>query len=184
VTSDHGEELHDHGGWNHGTTLYEEMIRVPLILRPPEGIEGGRVCDDLVSLLDLYPTLALQAGGAVPAAIMGEDLMSTFEGRQETAPRVLFGMATTEGPELVAIRAAGYKLILDQGTEDVLLFDVDADPGETRNLWGERADVGRQLRERLVRGLADIQDAGLFEAATRPPSEETRELLESLGYTN
>jgi len=56
VTADHGEEFADHGGFWHGTTLFEELVRVPLLIRFPQGAGAGTVRDDPVSLIDLMPT--------------------------------------------------------------------------------------------------------------------------------
>jgi arylsulfatase A-like enzyme len=185
VTSDHGEELFDHGGWNHGTTLYEEQLRVPLVIRPPGGLKEGRKCRDLVSLLDLYPTLAGLAGVAVPNAAQGRDLGPLLAGTGKSEPRVLLGMATREGPDLVALRAGDYKLILDQDSGGTALFNLRIDPGETQDLdtTGE-ADLAERLTVQLRTRIDEIKHAGLFEAAAQPPSAETQELLRSLGYVN
>jgi arylsulfatase A-like enzyme len=185
VTSDHGEELFDHGGWNHGTTLYEEQLRVPLVIRPPGGLKEGRKCRDLVSLLDLYPTLAVYAGAAIPDAAQGRDLGPLLEGTtKKSEPRVLLGMATGR-PRRGDLRAGDYKLILDLDSGGTALFNLRIDPGETQDLdtTGE-ADLAERLTVQLRTRLDEIKHAGLFEAAAQPPSAETQELLRSLGYVN
>ncbi len=57
LTADHGEEFHEHGGWWHGTTLYDEQIAVPLIVKPPRGGATGVVADAMVSSIDIAPTI-------------------------------------------------------------------------------------------------------------------------------
>ena len=76
ITADHGEEFHEHGGWWHGTTLYEEQIHVPLLVKWPKGKVGApaRVDDHPVRHIDIVPTLLAQAGAPIPAAMQGRDL--------------------------------------------------------------------------------------------------------------
>ena len=71
ITSDHGEEFWEHGGFEHGHTLYDELLRVPMILRGP-GIKAGRF-DAPTSLLDVAPTLAAMMG-VDTVGMVGEDL--------------------------------------------------------------------------------------------------------------
>src|SRR5207253_3039064 len=80
LTADHGEEFHEHGGWWHGTTLYDEQIHVPLIVKPP-GAHGpgpaggaGRVLDELATSLDIAPTILAAAGLKVPKTLPGHAL--------------------------------------------------------------------------------------------------------------
>ena len=63
LTADHGEEFHDHGGWKHGLTLYEEQIHVPLLVRWDGHVPAGARLRGTVRLLDLVPTLVRAAGG-------------------------------------------------------------------------------------------------------------------------
>lgn len=184
VTADHGEELYDHGGWNHGATLYEEQLRVPLLIRPRGGARPPRHYPGLVSLLDVMPTLVARAGGVLPEAAVGENLGPILAGGTVEEARTLLAMATTTGPEWIALRAGGYKLILNQETGETQVFDLDVDPGEQTNLAGDRPDLAAELTAALRERMGDASRAGLFEPASQPPSEETRALLRSLGYTN
>jgi len=184
LTADHGEELDEHGGWNHGATLYEEQLRVPLLIRPRGGAHPARHYPGLVSLLDVMPTLVSRAGGGVPPAAAGENLVSVLDGGTVEEGRVLLAMATTTGPEWIALRAGDYKLIRNQATGETRVFDLAADPGERANLADRRPDLARRLTEALGERMGDAQQAGLFEPAGQPPSKETRALLRSLGYTN
>ena len=75
LAADHGEELFEHGGWDHGPTLYQHQLWVPLILRPPGGLSGGgRRHPGVVRLIDLMPTLLAQIGIPAPPELDGEDL--------------------------------------------------------------------------------------------------------------
>ena len=64
LTADHGEEFLDHGGWEHGTNLHDELIRVPLVIQAPNSPAG--VIDAQVQLIDLFPTLLEMAGAPLP----------------------------------------------------------------------------------------------------------------------
>ncbi|MBL8058070.1 MAG: sulfatase, partial [Anaerolineales bacterium] len=75
-TADHGEEFYEHGGWWHGTTLYQEQLHVPLLIRRPGAPDAGRVDDDLARTLDLAPTILAAAGRRAPAAFPGLALLS------------------------------------------------------------------------------------------------------------
>src|SRR5262245_7758209 len=74
LTADHGEEFHEHGGWWHGTTLYDEQIHVPLVLKPPAGGARGRVVEELTTSLDIAPTIIARAGIPVPSVMQGHPL--------------------------------------------------------------------------------------------------------------
>ena len=77
VTSDHGEEFMDHGGYWHGTTLYDEMIRVPLVVKLPGSERAGTTAAEWVQSIDIMPTLLRLSGVDVPPGVQGGDL---FEG--------------------------------------------------------------------------------------------------------
>ena len=76
VTSDHGEEFLDHGGTKHGRTLYEEVLRVPLLIRMPDLSSAGRTFDRPVGLVDLMPTVLELVGAKPPRSIHGRSLIT------------------------------------------------------------------------------------------------------------
>ncbi len=80
VTGDHGEEFGEHGRVGHGDNVYAETTWVPLIVRPPGGIEGGRRVSTPVSLVDVPATVVKAMGLAVPDSWTGRDLSAVFEG--------------------------------------------------------------------------------------------------------
>lgn len=87
VTSDHGEELYDHQGWAHGHSLFEEVTRVPLIIKLPKSLQisdraSELKADEIVELIDLYPTLADLAGLEGPKNIDGRSLVSLLRGER------------------------------------------------------------------------------------------------------
>lgn len=155
LTSDHGEELYDHGGWKHGHTLYEDQIHVPLILRWDGRIPAGSRLPGTVRLLDLAPTLVSAAGGEAPAAWQGIDLLPALTGEGSLPRLAAFAQHLSAGPTRVATVLEGEKLILfnrrepfqpqdslqehlyrvDMGRlERLELYDLESDPREERNL--------------------------------------------------
>ena len=77
--SDHGEEFLDHGGWVHGHTLFDELVRVPLVVKYPGRREAGRRVAGQVQLLDVLPTILKSQGLPVPAGVAGRDLAESFD---------------------------------------------------------------------------------------------------------
>jgi arylsulfatase A-like enzyme len=155
MTADHGEEFQDHGGWWHGTTLYEEGIHVPLVIkRPSEPLRGQRR-NDAVRSVDIAPTLMAASGLPAPPSFMGRDL---FTG---TVTGPLVAEEDLEGNQLASIYVDGWKLITanagnPRGLATEELYNLDADPKERRNLAGEAKEKVAQLRGELQRMLAEI----------------------------
>ena len=132
-TADHGEEFYEHGGWWHGTTLYEEQVHVPLIIKRATESQAGQRRKDMVRTLDIAPTVTGAAGLAIPETFMGVDL---FRNRV-SGP--LLADEDLEGNRLSAIRDGDWKLITanpgnPRGLAPVELYNLAEDPGEQRNL--------------------------------------------------
>ncbi len=112
LTADHGEELHDHGGWKHGQTVYEDQIHVPLIVRWDGRIQAARRLSGTVRLVDLLPTLVAAAGGRPDPSWQGRDLLGPFEGRAPLPRLEAFAQRLQVGPLRAALVLDGRKLIL------------------------------------------------------------------------
>lgn len=181
VTSDHGEELHEHGGWDHGYDLYEHQIRVPLLVRLP-GAAAGRVVDEVVRLVDLMPTLVRRGRGEPPAGIEGRDLSPLLEGRPADLPGVGFACASRENPALAALVVGRYKLVAGAEANPRELFDLTRDPGELTDREAEMPRLSEELAEHLSRLIAAQQHKSLFVEGDGVVTDETREQLRALGY--
>jgi choline-sulfatase len=175
LVADHGEEFGDHGGFRHSKTLYDELLRIPFLLHVP-GLPAGRV-ERVVRGIDVAPTLLEVVGVPVPAAFAGRAVPWTAAGFALEADRVHVAETQNLGDQR-AILTWPWKLIEVRNEDRVRLFDLAADPGEQRNLWKERPDVGQPLRERLSEHYRQRRVAP--EAAV--PSE-IDEAIRSLGYT-
>ena len=156
--SDHGEEFWERQELGHGKTLHAETLRVPLVMKYPDEFGAGRRVEDVVSHVDLLPTLLAVAGLPAPPGLDGRDLTPLVSGR--AAPeRPAFGHldfglpqrsdSVVEGRwKLIDVRPRGP--VGDSARAgEVLLYDLVADPEETRNLADRHPEVVRRLRVQL-----------------------------------
>jgi arylsulfatase A-like enzyme len=179
VTSDHGEELYDHGGWGHGMSLHDHQLHVPLLMRLPSGEHGGRRIDAVTSLVDVMPTLLRRAGIDVRATLDGEDLWPLIASSEALPARASYASGLVGRPTTHSIVSGNHKLIEDRATGQLQLFDLVADPGERTDLAEVLPDVVAVLRQRL---RARIPLDGTHDAGRVPVPANVREQLRALGY--
>ena len=171
VTADHGEAFGEHGEQSHSLFVYDVTLRVPLLVRAP-GVAAGRRAPEPVSLVDLGATLLALAGA--PGGLPGTNLFAPAAAAplyaETLAPRLDFGWS-----ELRSIREGRHKLIRAPRPE---LFDVVADPAETRDLAASEPRTVARLAAAL-----DAMLAGAGEGESRRDVDpETSERLRALGY--
>ncbi len=161
VVSDHGQELDDHGSYTYGHTLYDEIVRVPLIVAGPGVTAAGQTVATPVSLIDLAPTLAELVGTALPVEAQGISLVPALQGRIMDE-RPVYSEALYRVPfNQHAIRSGGYKLIRREADSQVELYDLRSDPGERHNLAEDRPDLANALRDELGRWQSEMRDLEL-----------------------
>ncbi len=149
-TADHGEEFQEHGGWWHGTALYEEQVRVPLVVkRAREKLAGQRRADQ-VRTIDVLPSMMAAAGLPLPPQFQGIDVFNA----EVTDP--LFAEEEFEGNRLASIQIGPWKLITanpgnPRGLAPTELYHIDNDPEEKHNLAAMEttrvADMLLQLKQ-------------------------------------
>ena len=177
VTSDHGEAFFEHRRMLHNNTLFDEMLRVPFILRLPGGRRpDGLDLNRLATLADLTPTLL--AAASVPSAttLDGADLLQP--GAATDARNVV--ARTAHHYPLRAVRTPRWKLVLTTSGQ-AQLYDLASDPGELQNVGFENLPTLVGLGQLLTGRLAVPPSF----AGTRSKSEapvEDREMLKALGY--
>jgi arylsulfatase A-like enzyme len=174
VVADHGEEFFEHGRHGHRLNLYDETLRVPLLIRAPESFAGGGVRAEPVSLVDVFPTVAALLGVETAGAWQGVDLASA-----PAAGRPIF--AEMHGEQDV-VRRGGWKSIRHRETGDGELYLLTEDPGETRDVRAERDAVWQRLERALVE-----EDPGRLaggESGVPQIDSETAAELKALGYTD
>ena len=154
--SDHGEELLDHGGWVHGHTLFDELVRVPLVVKYPGRREAGRRVARQVQLLDVLPTILESQGLPVPDGIAGRALEESFTATGPERPAVF----ETKYREHVAYgaRTSGTKYVRHlYPVNEELFFDLRRDPGERRS-----RDAGSTRAQDLKRAVEASVSASAF----------------------
>jgi len=208
VTSDHGEEFQDHGGWDHGRTLYAEVVDVPLVVyssavgcatTPAVGSSGAAVSGaaadqasggirrvmESVSILDVLPTMRDAAGLSVGEAEQGVSLLPVITGEADAPAGRSFHAELRSPPwfgsltlHSVTRERQKYILTLPDAEE---LFDLTRDPEERESLVDRRRDAVTAFRAELAEFLESVPRyaAGTVDISL---DAETREQLESLGY--
>jgi len=176
VTSDHGEAFHEHGVMLHNTTVYEEMIHVPLVIRFPS--RYGKLPSrfkGVVELTDLLPTICDALRITSPES-HGTSLLHLLREKRETETlaRAWTSMAPEEFAALILPR---YKLILDQRTNTAELFDLRNDPRETKNIESGNGPIVKELR-----ALLQATDSRRMIMEKTEVDKTTLEKLRSLGY--
>ncbi len=200
LTSDHGEEFFEHGVLGHGFSLYQEVVKVPLILRGPN-VPVGAVLDSPVQLLDLPATVLALAGTGVKEFGDGTSFHARLRAREDPASETIFlesefGQNELDPRSFVfsGVRAGRWKLILTEQNQFFppadphygreALYDLSGDPEERRNLFreAEHQALIRGLLERLRRHAKFLEEQGFRDV---PPAALTPEIeagLRALGY--
>ncbi len=189
VTADHGEEFWEHGAFEHGHSLYDELVHVPLIVAGPR-VPAGEVVGVPVRTMDLMPTVCALFGVAPVPEFEGTSLLPVIDG-EDRAPRSNVLDGTLYGHDKVALRTERWKLILEREAapeQAVELYDWQADPKEEHDLAAREPEVVARLRAELEAKLAELA----AKAKTLRPGEvqdlspakraEYEQQLDALGY--
>ena len=182
LSGDHGESLGEHGEKTHGFFIYNATLHVPFIIHLPEPA-SPRVVPSLVNLADLMPTVLRELKIEVPAQVQGHNLLPLMKTKEPGEDRTLY--AETFLPrlhfnwsELRGVETENYHFIDAPKPE---LYDLTRDPGETRNLFGDKKAVGEEMRARLAK-LIQQYSAGPELAEKTGLDPALMERLKSLGY--
>ncbi len=199
VTSDHGEEFFDHGGWEHGHTLYDELIKVPLIIKFPDLKYKGQRNETIVSLVDLMPTICDEMGVDFSGLqIDGKSLIPVLRGK-EKKDRIFLAelggdILDSHIPEKISTNRGKKKLILSQrfSPDDldffafpppeaglVEFYDLSIDPLEKNNSAGKNSE----LVNRIIRWIDEINQTAEKRMTSKAiMNEKLKEQLKALGY--
>lgn len=187
-SSDHGEELGEHKQYfEHGIQAYQTTMHVPLIIRYPKGITGGKVIEANLTLVDLFPTILDYTGIAPGDYLEGKSLRRFIERKKKSDRRdAVFSEGGYKNKKTEKYHSIVYrntwKLIHHSGGRWEL-YNLKKDPNEQRNLIRESIDIATSLKKELT-GWENHDKSNGFEekANTENISEETRNQLKSLGY--
>ncbi|PYQ65680.1 MAG: hypothetical protein DMF53_04895 [Acidobacteria bacterium] len=192
LTSDHGESLGDHNYFfEHGRFPYDDCVHVPLIVRVPGAARPAGTVRSPVQSIDIVPTILDLVGLPPDPQAEGKSLQPLLRGEHPTGDRWDYAFTesgfardyqrsiTSERYKLVYVPDAGNRRIM--GGRELELYDLAADPHETRNLIDERPEVAALLKRQLWRWMASGGTVAPAPAAMRVEGEAGEE-LQSLGY--
>ncbi len=182
LTSDHGEELLEHGGWNHGNNLYDHQLHVPLFIRTPLAREAGRRVSSLVSLIDLMPTLTTLAGIEASPGILGRDLAAALRGAGPPPAAAVFAESVNGNPRTFSVRTLSQKLVWDEKRATIELYDLALDPAECCDRSSEDRDSVAMLKSYLGEHQARNRARGALASEIVPLEKELQDQLKALGY--
>lgn len=186
LTSDHGDELMEHA-FGHGQALYDPEVHVPLIVRYPPKISAGQRVQQVVSSVDILPTIldlaAVPYGDAIASEIQGRSLVGSWE---RSLPGLAAVMEVANGRR-TALRSDHYKYVRERAKDGRItkeeLYDLRADPAEKQNIFASHGELAQRLGDELddrLRAAANTRSGGKAEQAQL--SEEFTERLRALGY--
>ncbi len=189
ITNDHGEELGDHGGMGHTRSMHEEILRAPLLIHYPPLFPAGKRVEAVVEHVDLAPTIVEALG--LPPMSRAEGIsvvpLVTGEGGRR---RPLYATMDFRDQKRV-VRVGRWKLTLDAKAGWKSLYDLDDDPGETRDRKTDRAIAARAAEIYLAEALASPDKQARmrrtapeedYELEEAEIDDDTRAQVESLGY--
>ncbi len=206
LMSDHGEEFFEHRGWEHNHSMYDELLRVPLVVKLPGNGHRGLTIQENVGVIDILPTILGAAGIPAPELpIDGLDLGPLMKGKKLPRPFLFSSVATGRYldaiPAKFAIFKDRFKVIynFDHSAADleyfsayglppqpgpVEIYDLENDPGEETNLFPARQDVYRQVGRslKMLRALIQADLDGKPGEKRGEFDEELKKQMKSLGY--
>lgn len=198
-TSDHGEEFYEHGGWGHGHSLYDESLKVPLLMKFPNSKYLGSKVEHIVSLVDIVPTILDEMD--IPSSryeFDGLSLIPLLKGK-EKKDRIFLSdvgenILNLHLPQKIASNEGQKKLILNRTkrrenidffrypppfTNSVEFFNLSIDPGEYSNIVDEESSTANRIIKRIE---------GIYNSAQRKKpgqavlDEDLKKQLRALGY--
>ena len=181
IAADHGEAFREHGRMLHTTTVYEEMVHVPLVIHFPRRFgDLPRRWSGVVELRSLLPTIR-DALGLEPAANDAPSLLRVVRGNASEGVALIRTIDASRRP-LAAVVGERYKLIQGSRIGSTSLYDLDDDPGEKHDVSGSNRPLVLRMRALLRSAEADAPPAD--GAGARQVRPETQQKLRALGYAD
>jgi tetratricopeptide (TPR) repeat protein len=182
ITGDHGEMFGEHKEVGHGYFVYQQALKVPLLVLLP-GHSTQVTIDSTVQLVDLMPTILDLLHIASPPPVQGKSFAGMLQGKK-SEPRLAFSESLTATKyfgtaPLHSIQDGRFKFIESPKPE---LYDLNTDPLEMNNLVEQKKDLASQLKKKVDAVLKLYADYSKKEDSERTPSSEEAERLASLGY--
>lgn len=198
-TSDHGEEFFDHKSWGHGHSLYDESLKVPLIIKFPNSKYRGTSVSSIVSLVDVMPTILDDLGvDCAGLNFDGKSLIPLIKGKEKRDRTFLADIGSkvlnSHIPQKISANKGRDKVILNKkfseedlafflfsppSTNPIELYDLNEDPHEKNDLSGQK----NQTASEIIRRIEDIFSRAVKRTLLKPEIDERlKEQLRALGY--
>lgn len=176
ITADHGDEFLEHGSVDHAHTLYDELLRVPLMIRFPRADHRG-VVDAQVQTIDVLPTILEFCEIDREPQLMGHSLLAYTNGANGHQQLPVF----SERADLISMRTEKYKYIYNTELKTGELYDLQNDPIESKNLADEDVKIAAQMQNEILR-WAEITRSAMTDQGGVKVDEKSVKELRSLGY--
>ena len=182
VAADHGEEFNEVGRWGHSRAVTNTLVHVPLLFRFPQGRWSG-VFEELVSNMDIAPTVLDYLGLEVPRAMEGQSLLASIQG-ERFVPRPVYGDTRRFGLDLRFLidPETDRKLVLDVASGESQLFSVTGDGAERQDLVTAEPGVADAMEAALIDEIGAMVERSTRSEGQQTMSSEEYEMLRSLGY--
>ena len=184
--ADHGEEFLDHGRWLHGRSLFDELIRVPLVVKLPGNRGAGKRIAEQVQGIDVVPTVLEAMGVPLPSDLGGQPLQRTLAG--VTTPRPALAEISHRGFVAHGVRTEADKFVRRfSPDDDELYFDLRRDPKEQTSIAASNTERVRLLQAQAEAGMAPnpfryvVQASGAGRFALRLETHGWLEAVEGTG---
>lgn len=195
--SDHGEELGEHGGWFHRQSVYQEIMRIPLIVHFPNGKYGGRRIVKPVSLVDVMPTIfdyldhpdlckGCRGSSFLPLVRGASEQKSendlTIEGLRINQLQYYRPWKESRGDVNVLIRKDNWKGIWNHELGNLELYNLQLDPNERLDVSGKNPELTEYMSKHAASWIDECMAGALSTEAVGEFDEETKQKLHSMGY--
>lgn len=197
ITSDHGDMFHEHGGFTHGPEMYDELLRVPMVIKIP-GNKMQKNVYEQVSLIDLAPTILEMSRIGKNEAFIGNSFYPVLNGERHSGSHYVFSEATHRGGRrsrrasldkyrIISCRGKGWKYIYDEEGDKRELYNLEDDPAEKINLVHQETEKADELHTQIMEHLNFVErESKLYEkcelAISEEEEDELNRRLSTLGY--
>jgi arylsulfatase A-like enzyme len=190
IVSDHGEGLGEHNYYYHGRNVYEEQMRVPMIIRFPRGDHAGKRVDQMVTLLDVFPSILDFLGIPELPYSSGKSFLGLIRGKTDHTREYVHyerrwypekkpkGTTNWESGQKFGVRGKRWKYIW-HSERSAQLYDLEIDPHELNNIAPHHPDKAAAMEKELEHYKKLVKKNKVF---PQEIDQETKEQLESLGY--
>lgn len=193
LISDHGEEFYEHGGTGHGQSLYEELIRVPIIMKYPSFLPADNIETDRVGIIDIMPTILEILDVSSDNHMEGVSLLSLINKNGPVDRNdYIFGETYLGRFTGKAVSYKNWKYIYTESSElrDISklgpeeLYNLDIDPNELNNIINQKPEIVQTLRTKLSFYNQYVKEKAVSSPEKANIDEKTKEQLKALGYVD